>query len=34
VKLHHLLSRDGGRETVSSGWLEDLCGENPDDSRH
>ena len=33
VKLHHLLSRDGGRDTVSSGWLEDLCGENPTDAR-
>jgi glutamyl-tRNA(Gln) amidotransferase subunit D len=33
VKLHHLLSRGGGRDTVAEGWLEDLCGENPDDSR-
>jgi len=33
VKLHHLLSRGGGREMVKSGWSEDLCGENPHDSR-
>ena len=32
VKLHHLLSRGGGRETVASNWTEDLCGENPHDS--
>lgn len=32
VKLHHLLSRGGGRETVAAGWEEDLCGENPHDS--
>ena len=32
VKLHHLLSRGGGRETVAAGWKEDLCGENPHDS--
>ncbi len=32
VKLHHLLSRGGGRETVAAGWLDDLCGENPNDS--
>ncbi len=33
VKLHHLMSRGGGRATVISGWSEDLCGENPHDSR-
>ena len=33
VKLHHLLSRGGGQETVASNWTEDLCGENPHDSR-
>ncbi len=32
VKLHHLLSRGGGQETVASNWSEDLCGENPHDS--
>ena len=32
VKLHHLLSRGGGQETVASNWTEDLCGENPHDS--
>jgi L-asparaginase/Glu-tRNA(Gln) amidotransferase subunit D len=32
VKLHHLLSRGGGRETVAAGWIEDICGENPNDS--
>jgi len=32
VKLHHLLSRGGGRETVAINWTEDLCGENPHDS--
>ena len=32
VKLHHLLSRGGGQETVGSNWVEDLCGENPHDS--
>ncbi len=32
VKLHHLLSRGGGQETVASNWAEDLCGENPHDS--
>ena len=32
VKLHHLLSRGGGQETVASNWVEDLCGENPHDS--
>ena len=32
VKLHHLLSRGGGRKTVASNWTEDLCGENPHDS--
>ncbi len=32
VKLHHLLSRGGGRETVAAGWVQDLCGENPHDS--
>ena len=32
VKLHHLLSRGGGRETVANNWTEDLCGENPHDS--
>ena len=32
VKLHHLLSRGGGRETVAKNWTEDLCGENPHDS--
>ena len=32
VKLHHLLSRGGDRETVASNWTEDLCGENPHDS--
>ena len=32
VKLHHLLSRGGGRETIANNWTEDLCGENPHDS--
>ena len=32
VKVHHLLSRGGGRETVAKNWTEDLCGENPHDS--
>ena len=32
VKLHHLLSRGGGQDTVASNWTEDLCGENPHDS--
>ena len=32
VKLHHLLSRGRGQETVASNWTEDLCGENPHDS--
>ena len=32
VKLHHLLSRGGGRETIAYNWTEDLCGENPHDS--
>jgi L-asparaginase/Glu-tRNA(Gln) amidotransferase subunit D len=33
VKLHHLLSRGEGRDGVAAGWVEDLCGENPDDAR-
>ena len=33
VKLHHLLSLGGGRDVVSSGWEQDLCGENPYDSQ-
>jgi glutamyl-tRNA(Gln) amidotransferase subunit D len=33
VKLHHLLSRGERRDGVAAGWVEDLCGENPDDSR-
>ena len=32
VKVHHLLSRGGGRETVAKNWTEDLCGEILDDS--
>ena len=32
VKLHHLLSRGGSRETIANNWTEDLCGENPHDS--
>jgi len=32
VKLHHLLSRGGGRDTIANNWTEDLCGENPHDS--
>ena len=32
VKLHHLLSRGGGRETIANNWTEELCGENPHDS--
>ena len=32
VKLHHLLSRGDGREAVASGWIQDICGENPNDS--
>ena len=32
VKLHHLLSRGGGREAIANNWTEDLCGENPHDS--
>jgi glutamyl-tRNA(Gln) amidotransferase subunit D len=33
VKLHHLLSVDGGREAVAEGWARDLVGENPAFSR-
>jgi glutamyl-tRNA(Gln) amidotransferase subunit D len=33
VKLHHLLSVDGGRDAIAAGWDEDLCGENPYDSQ-
>jgi hypothetical protein len=33
VKLHHLLSLDGKRDDVISGWEQDLCGENPYDSQ-
>ena len=32
VKLHHLLSRDEGRDCVAEGWDSDLVGENPPDS--
>ncbi len=32
VKLHHLLTRGGGRDAVGEGWAADLCGENPHDS--
>ena len=32
VKLHHLLSRDEGRDTVAEGWEQDLLGENPPDA--
>lgn len=32
VKLHHLLTRGGGRDAVAEGWAADLCGENPHDS--
>jgi len=32
VKLHHLLSRDEGRDAVAEGWDSDLVGENPPDA--
>ena len=32
VKLHHLLSRDEGRDAVAEGWESDLVGENPPDA--
>jgi hypothetical protein len=32
VKLHHLLSRDEGRDAVAEGWETDLLGENPPDA--
>ena len=32
VKLHHLLSRDEGRDSVAEGWDNDLVGENPPDA--